>query len=97
MFILLALCCFWLCRGFSVFVSLFGLILIAGRPIYAAADYLNLTRSLYYIPYLSPIHPGRVVSTFIGVDVIIESLISNGAVKLANLELSLTQVGAAVI
>jgi hypothetical protein len=75
-----------------VFVSLFGLILIAGRPIYAAADYLILTRSLYYIPYLSPIHPGRVVSTFIGVDAVIEALTGNGAAKLANSKLSPTEI-----
>src|SRR4051812_29691308 len=66
--------------------------LIASRPIYAAADYFILGRTLYYIPYLSPIHPGRVVSTFIGVDVIIEILTGNGAAKLANSSLSPTQI-----
>ncbi|KAH0538387.1 hypothetical protein FGG08_005036 [Glutinoglossum americanum] len=67
-------------------------LLLAAPPVYAAADYFILGRTLYYIPYLSPIHPGRVVSTFIGVDVIIEILTGNGAAKLANSSLSPTSI-----
>ena len=54
------------------------------RPIYAGANYFILGRTLYYIPYLSPIHPGRVVSTFVGLDVVIEILTAQGISKLAN-------------
>ena len=49
------------------------------RPIYLAANYFTFGRVLHYIPYLSPIHPGRVVSTFIGLDAIIEILTGQGA------------------
>lgn len=38
---------------------------------------------LYYIPYHSPIHPGRVFTTFIAFGVIIESITANGAARIA--------------
>jgi hypothetical protein len=47
-----------------------------------------LSRILYYIPYLSPLHPGRVSTTFIGLDSVCEVLIGNGAWRLANSSLS---------
>lgn len=53
-------------------------------PVYAGANYFILGRALYYIPYLSPMHPGRVVSTFIGLDVLVEALSANGAALVAN-------------
>lgn len=42
-------------------------------------NYLVLGRALYYVPYLSPLHPGRVISTFVGIDVIVGILTGNGA------------------
>jgi predicted membrane channel-forming protein YqfA (hemolysin III family) len=76
----------------------FSVLVMLAAPLYAAADYLILGRTLYYIPYLSPIHPGRVISTFIGLDIVIGILIGNGASKLVNVsnpkELSL---GAALV
>jgi NADH:ubiquinone oxidoreductase subunit K len=51
------------------------------RPIYSGAAYFILARTLYYIPWLSPLHPGRVLTTFIGIDLLIEILIANGASK----------------
>ncbi len=56
------------------------------RPVYAGANYFILGRTLYYVPYLSPIHPGRVVSTFIGLDVLVEILTGSGAPKVVNLD-----------
>lgn len=56
-----------------------SVLIFAGPPVYQGADYFIMGRILYYIPYLSPIHPGRVVSTFIGLDTIIEALTGNGA------------------
>ena len=50
-----------------------------------------LGRTLYYVPYLSMIHPGRVISTFVGLDVIVEVLTGNGAAKIANLSNSQEQ------
>ena len=45
-----------------------------------------LGRALYYVPYLSPIHPGRVISTFVGLDVIVGIITSLGASKISNLD-----------
>ncbi|KAK2782328.1 hypothetical protein FQN52_000973 [Onygenales sp. PD_12] len=53
--------------------------LFCSPPIYLAINSIIFGRVLYYIPWLSPIHPGRVVSTFLGLDVIIESLAATGA------------------
>ena len=54
------------------------------RPIYSLMNYIVLARTLYYVPYLTPIHPGRVLSTFIGLDVVIGALTGNGASYSAN-------------
>ena len=55
-------------------------------------NYMLLGRTLYYVPYLSMIHPGRVISTFVGLDVIVEILTGNGAAKIANLSNSPEQI-----
>jgi hypothetical protein len=47
-------------------------------------NYIILGRTFYYVPYLSPIHPGRVITTFVGLDFIIGILTGNGAAKAAN-------------
>jgi hypothetical protein len=52
--------------------------------VYAGANYFIFGRILYYIPYLSPLHPGRVWTTFIGLDSVVEILAGNGASKAAN-------------
>lgn len=71
----------------SIFIAS-AVLLFAAPPVYSGADYFILGRALYYIPYLSPIHPGRVWSTFIGLDVIVEALAGNGAALFANLSLT---------
>lgn len=38
------------------------------------------------MPYLSSIHPGRVATTFITLDVLVEIMAGNGASRLANVE-----------
>ena len=58
--------------------------LFAGPPVYAAIDYLLVGRALFYIPYLAPMHPGRVVTTFIGLDAITGIIACNGASYSAN-------------
>ena len=45
-----------------------------------------LGRALYYVPYLSPIHPGRVISTFVGLDVLVGIITSLGASKVSGLD-----------
>ncbi len=64
---------------------------VASRPVYAAINYLILSRVLYYVPYLSPIHPGRVLTTFLAADGICETLIGNGASRMANANLTSDQ------
>jgi hypothetical protein len=57
------------------------------RPLYELANYFILSRILYYVPYHSPIHPGRVLTTFGAVSSIIEALNGNGAAYVANTSL----------
>ncbi|MBE7181293.1 MAG: RTA1 domain-containing protein [Terriglobus roseus] len=59
-------------------------LIMTGPPVYAAVNYIVFSRLLYYVPYLSPVHPMRVLVTFLGVDVIIEVLIANGVARVAN-------------
>ncbi|KAF2462433.1 RTA1 like protein-domain-containing protein [Lineolata rhizophorae] len=66
-------------------------LIMSGPPIYAAIDYFILSRVLFYIPYLSPLHPGRVVTTFIGIDTLIECVIGNGVSRMVNQGLSPSQ------
>ncbi|EOD42876.1 putative rta1 domain protein [Neofusicoccum parvum UCRNP2] len=63
-------------------------LVMSGPPIYAASNYLVLSRVLFYVPYLSPMHPGRVLTTFLGLDIIIEALVANGAVRVTNTSLT---------
>ena len=66
----------------GIFIA-FQVLHYAAPPVYQAVNYFILGRVLHYIPYLSPIHPGRVVSTFIGLDVVVEILVAQGASRLA--------------
>lgn len=52
------------------------------------ANYHILGRILYYVPYLSPIHPGRVLSTFALLSAIVEALNGWGASYTANASLT---------
>ncbi|KAB5533581.1 RTA1 like protein-domain-containing protein [Coniochaeta sp. 2T2.1] len=56
-------------------------------PLYELANYYVLGRILYYIPYLSPMHPGRVLSTFAAISVVVETLNGLGASYSANTSL----------
>jgi hypothetical protein len=57
---------------------------MSGPPVYALINYFILSRILFYIPYLAPLHPGRVATTFIGLDAVCEILIGQGAWRMAN-------------
>ncbi|KAJ5155877.1 hypothetical protein N7492_008680 [Penicillium capsulatum] len=59
-------------------------LLLAGPPVYEGANYLILGRMLYYIPYHSPIHPGRVFTTFVALGIAIEAITANGAARVAS-------------
>ncbi|TAQ89878.1 hypothetical protein B7494_g1817 [Chlorociboria aeruginascens] len=59
--------------------------LYAAPPLYELANYFILSRILYYVPYHSPIHPGRVLTTFGAISSVVEILNGNGAAKVANI------------
>ena len=61
------------------------------RPFYELANYIVLGRILYYVPYHSPIHPGRVLTTFGAISAIVEALNGNGASYSTNSSLSESQ------
>ncbi|KAI9657136.1 MAG: hypothetical protein M1821_003302 [Bathelium mastoideum] len=61
---------------------------MTGPILCAAANYFILGRTLYYIPWLSPIHPGRVITTFSALDSVCEILIGQGASRVVNTTLS---------
>jgi len=58
--------------------------IMSGPPAYAAINYIILSRILFYVPYLSPIHPGRVLTTFLAADAVCEVLIVNGVQRIVN-------------
>ena len=64
-----------------IYIAL-SVLIYTGPPVYQAANYFVLGRALHYIPQLSPIHPGRVVSTFVGLDVLVEILVGSGASRI---------------
>ncbi|KAL6154166.1 hypothetical protein ACJBU6_07449 [Exserohilum turcicum] len=59
-------------------------LIMSGPPVYALINYFIFSRLLYYIPYLAPLHPGRVATTFIGLDAVCEILIGQGAWRMAD-------------
>ncbi|KAJ6018804.1 hypothetical protein N7499_010015 [Penicillium canescens] len=65
-------------------------LLLAGPPVYEGANFFILGRMLYYIPYHSPIHPGRVFTTFVAFGVAIESITANGAARVASADSSVS-------
>ncbi|OCT53854.1 RTA1 domain protein [Cladophialophora carrionii] len=80
----------------GVFVASTVLLFIA-PPVYNGADYFIFGRLLYYVPYLSPIHPGRVWTTFVALDAIDGIIAGNGASYAANTENSLSKIKMGVI
>jgi hypothetical protein len=60
-------------------------------PLYELCNYNILGRILYYVPYYSPVHPGRVITTFGVISFVIEVLNGNGASYSANQSLTKSQ------
>ncbi|KAL7619981.1 hypothetical protein AAE478_010529 [Parahypoxylon ruwenzoriense] len=56
----------------------------AAPPLYELGNYYVLGRILYFVPYYSPIHPGRVLTTFAAISMVIEALNGTGASYIAN-------------
>ncbi|KAK5723861.1 hypothetical protein LTR17_013875 [Elasticomyces elasticus] len=69
-------------QNINLYIAQFVLVLM-GPPLYAAAEYFILSRLLAYLPYHAPIHPGRVLSTFILLSAVVESLTASGAANSA--------------
>ncbi|KAK1753520.1 RTA1 like protein-domain-containing protein [Echria macrotheca] len=61
----------------------------AAPPLLELANYNILGRILYYVPYHSPVHPGRVITTFGFISIVVEALNGNGASLSANQSLPL--------
>jgi hypothetical protein len=72
-------------------------LLLIAPPVYEGANYIILGRILYYIPYLSPIHPGRVITTFVTLDTVVGALTGSGAGQLANPDVSHKKIGEALL
>jgi hypothetical protein len=70
-------------ENLGTFIASVVLLFIA-PPVYNGADYFIFGRLLYYIPYLSPLHPGRVWTTFVALDLVDGILAGNGASRAAN-------------
>ncbi|KAK2810379.1 hypothetical protein FQN50_003110 [Emmonsiellopsis sp. PD_5] len=60
-------------------------------PLLELANYHVLGRILYYIPYCSPLHPGRVLTTFGLLSAVVEAMNAIGVAYLANPTLSSTK------
>ena len=65
-------------QNIDIFVAQYVLLFV-GPPLFAGAEYFIFGRVLAYVPYHAPIHPGRVLSTFIILDTVVEILAINGA------------------
>lgn len=72
-------------------------LLFVAPPVYQGANYFIFGRILYYLPYHSMIHPGRVWTTFIALDTIDGILAGNGAAYAANRENSPGKIKTGVI
>ncbi|KAL8861030.1 MAG: hypothetical protein Q9178_002543 [Gyalolechia marmorata] len=76
-----------------IFIASICLLLLA-PPVFAVTNYIVLGRVLYYVPYLSPIHPGRVISTFLGLDAVIGVITGNGGARVASVDASPSDIRA---
>ncbi|KAF2672482.1 hypothetical protein BT63DRAFT_452989 [Microthyrium microscopicum] len=65
-----------------------SVLIFSGPPVYALINYMVLSRILYYAPYLSPLHPGRVLTTFLAADLLCEVLLVNGVQRVVNTRFS---------
>ncbi|KXH52453.1 RTA1 domain-containing protein [Colletotrichum salicis] len=77
----------WHYDNLNIFIASMCL-LYAAPPLLELANYNILGRVLYYVPYCSPLHPGRVLSTFAFFSSIVEALNGWGASYSANQSLT---------
>ena len=55
------------------------ILIYAGPPIFAAAEYNILGRLMQYVPMHAPLHPRRVVIVFVYLGALVEALTGAGA------------------
>ncbi|CCA75462.1 related to RTA1 domain protein, putative-Aspergillus clavatus [Serendipita indica DSM 11827] len=60
------------------------ILLFTAPPIYSAADYFIFAKTLHYVPSQAPMHPGRVVTTFVAFDGFCEMLMGTGVGQVVN-------------
>ncbi|KAJ4291553.1 hypothetical protein N0V88_006151 [Collariella sp. IMI 366227] len=82
----------WRLTGIYVVCSVFFTGGFIVRPLLELSNYLILGRILYYAPYYSPIHPGRVITTFSFISVVVEALNGNGVALSANQSLAASKL-----
>ena len=68
-------------RNQAIYISS-SVLIYAGPPIYAAAEYNILGRLMVYLPMLAPLHPYRVIYVFIYLGVLVEAFTGSGAPRL---------------
>ncbi|KAG8836176.1 hypothetical protein FRC17_009519 [Serendipita sp. 399] len=75
-----------LCESARFRSAVYGLIApsVTAPPIYSAADYFILAKTLHYVPSQAPMHPGRVVTTFVTLDGLCEMLMGTGIGQVVN-------------
>ena len=79
----------------GLFIAQYLLVFI-GPPLYAASEYFILGRMLAYLPYFTPMHPGRVMYIFILLSGAVEGLATSGAANAGNPNATLSVRNAAL-
>ncbi|KAI1628775.1 hypothetical protein EDD37DRAFT_603694 [Exophiala viscosa] len=80
----------------GVYIASTVLLFIA-PPVYNGANYFVFGRLLYYLPYLSPLHPGRVWTTFVALDMVDGVIAGIGASYAANAKNSASTINTGII
>jgi hypothetical protein len=83
-------------NNLDIFISSTVLLFLA-PPVYNGANYFIFGRILYYLPYLSPLHPGRVWTTFIALDTLDGIIAGNGASYAANADNSESKIKLGIV
>jgi len=73
--------------------------LLSGPPVFIAANFCILTRTLYYIPWLSPIHPRRILLPSLALTLVTEMLVIVGTAQATDTRLAVVHrnTGAALV
>ncbi|KAL5351054.1 hypothetical protein ACLOAV_004628 [Pseudogymnoascus australis] len=67
--------------GYALHLHRLACTTLCRPPLYELGNYLVLSRCLHYMPHLSPLHPHRTLTLFLGLSVGVEVLTTIGAVQ----------------